>query len=108
MLNVKTCGITGEIKGIELENLCNNADILHIYTTDGIYKCLFSYNTLIVITKGGYIYRISNKWNFSKTTGKHRNMFLNRTCKELEKFIKDKMTYCPEIEQYILKKVGKI
>ena len=103
MLNIKECGITGTIKAIEMNNLCNNASVLIIYTSEGIYKALFSYNTLIVITKGGYIHRIGIKWNYSRTTGKHRNMFLNRTCKELEKFIKNNMVYCPDIEQYILK-----
>lgn len=102
MLNVKTCGITGEIKGIELENLCNNASVLIMYTSEGIYKVLYSYDTIICITKGGYIHRLSKYWNYSRTTGKHRNMFLNRTGKELEKYIKDNMTYCPDIEQYVL------
>lgn len=105
MLDIRKNGISGEIKGIELENLCSNADILHIYTTDGIYKCLYSYNTLICILKSGYIYRISNKWNYSRTTSKHINMFLNKTAKELEKFIKNNMVYCSDIEQYILKEV---
>ena len=103
MLNVGTVGIMGEIKEIELENLCNNAIVVYIYATDGVYKALYSYNTLICILKNGGIYRISKKWNFSRTTGKHRNLFLNQTGKELEKFIKEKMTYCSDIEQYVLK-----
>ncbi len=110
MLNVEKMGIVGEIKEINLEKLVNsngktvaNADIMVLYTSEGIYKVLYSYNTLICITKGGYIYRLGKKWDFSVTTGKHRNMFLNRTKKEIEKKIKEEMTYCPEIEQYVLK-----
>ena len=110
MLNIKECGITGTIKGIELEKLVNsngktvaNADIMVLYTSEGIYRCLFSYGTLICVLKSGYIYRLGKKWDFSHTTSKHRNLFLNRTKKELEKLIKDKMTYCPELEQYVLK-----
>lgn len=102
MLDIKRNGINGEIKAVETQNLCNNASVLIIYTSEGIYKALYSYDTLICITKGGYIHRISNKWNYSRTTGKHRNLFLNRTGKELEKFIKEKMTYCNELEQYVL------
>lgn len=105
MLNIKECGITGTIKAIEMDNLCNNASVLIIYTSEGIYKVLYSYDTIICITKGGYIHSLSKYWDYSRTTGKHRNMFLNRTKKELEKFIKDNMKYCPEIEQYILKEV---
>lgn len=103
MLDIKKSGITGEIKAIEMDNLCNNVSVLIIYTSEGIYKVLYSYDTIICITKGGYIHRLSKYWNYSRTTGKHRNMFLNRTCKELEKFIKNNMVYCPDIEQYILK-----
>ena len=110
MLNIKECGITGTIKAIEIEKMVNsnnktvaNTDIMVIYTSEGIYRCLYSYSTLICILKSGYIYRLGKKWDFSITTGKHRNMFINRTKKEIEKIIKEKMTYCPEIEQYVLK-----
>ena len=110
MLNIKECNIPGTIKGIELEKMVNsnnkqvaNADIMIIYTDNAIYKCLFSYGTLICVLKSGYIYRLGKKWDFSSTTSKHRNLFLNRTKKELEKLIKDKMEYCPELEQYVLK-----
>lgn len=109
MLNIKECGITGTIKAIEIEKMVNsnnkqvaNADIMVLYTSEGIYRCLFSYGTLICITKGGYIYRIGKKWDFSVTTGKHRNLFLRLNKKDIEKFIQDKMTYCQEIEQYVL------
>lgn len=103
MLDIRKNGIKGEIKGIETEKLCNNASVLIIYTSEGIYKVLYSYDTIICITKGGYIHSLSKFWDFSKTTGKHRNMFLNRTKKELEMLIKEKMTYCSDIEQYVLK-----
>lgn len=105
MLDIRKNGIKGEIKAIETQNLCNNASVLIIYTSEGIYKVLYSYDTIICITKGGYIHSLSKYWNYSRTTGKHRNMFLNRTKKELEKLINEKMYYCPEIEQYILKEV---
>lgn len=109
MLDIRKMGIVGEIKAIDTENMVNsngktvaNASIIYIYTDAGVYKCLYSYNTLICILKSGYIYRLGKKWDFSHTTSKHRNLFSNRTKKELEKIIKEKMTYNSEIEQYVL------
>lgn len=112
MLDVKKCGISGEIKGIELDVLVNcnnkavaNANIMYIYSTDGVYKVLFSYGTIICILKSGYIYRLGKNWDYSTTTGKHRNLFLKLNKKEIDKFIKDNMKYCSDIEQYVLKEV---
>lgn len=110
MLNVEKMGIVGEIKEINLEKLVNsngktvaNADIMVIYTTEGIYEILFSYDTLICVLKGGYVYRLGKHWDFSVTTGKHRNLFLKLNKKDIEKFKQEKMMYNSELEQYVLK-----
>lgn len=53
-------------------------------------KALFSYRTLITIQniKTGEIVLDENYWNFSKTTNKHRNIFLNEGIAETRKKIK--------------------
>ena len=54
-----------------------------------------SYNSIIVKISKGKIYLDKNKWDYSKTTGKYRNLFLYETKKETETKIKN--------GQYILK-----
>jgi hypothetical protein len=59
-----------------------------INTKDGIY--LQSYNSIIVFeSKDGKTYLDNYYWNYSKTTGKYRNLFLNETKKDTENKIKD-------------------
>lgn len=78
-----------EIKAI-LENLpkCENMqsnqgnDILNQFIIRGNDFTLFqSYNSPIVMRKNGKVYLFKN-WDYSKTTGKYRNQFLNETKKE--------------------------
>ena len=58
-----------------------------IYTTEG---CIFqSYNSTIVKIDSGKTYLDINKWDYSKTTGKYRNIFLNENKKQTEEKIKN-------------------
>ena len=57
-----------------------------IYTTEG--SIFQSYNSTIVKIENGKTYLDLNKWDYSKTTGKYRNIFLNENKKETEKKIK--------------------
>ena len=48
-----------------------------------------SYKSMIAkIDKFGKVFLDSYYWNYSRTTSKYRNMFLNMTTKEIEKGIK--------------------
>lgn len=47
-----------------------------------------SYHAIIAKKECGKIYLDSNFWDYSKTTGKYRNIFLGETKKETEKKIK--------------------
>ena len=59
-----------------------------ISTNDGLY--LQSYNSIIAFkSKDGKTYLDDYYWDYSKTTGKYRNMFLNETKKETENKIKN-------------------
>ena len=49
-----------------------------------------SYNSIIAKRHNGKIYLDINKWDYSRTTGKYRNIFLNETKKETEKKIMNK------------------
>ena len=63
--------------------LANNQVI--IYTDNSV---LFqSYNSVIAKIENGITFLDENKWDYSKTTGKYRNIFLGETKKETEKKI---------------------
>ena len=48
-----------------------------------------SYNSIIVKRDINNKITLGNNWDYSKTTGRYRNLFLNETKKETEKKIAD-------------------
>lgn len=81
------------IKSIKVENMQspNGNDVPNqfvIQTDDGIY--FQSYNSIIAFKPYGEKTILdSYYWDYSVTTGKYRNQFLNENKKETEKKIKD-------------------
>lgn len=55
-------------------------------STDG--NILKSYNKIIVAKKGGQIYLNADYHDFSKTTARHRNLFLGVNAKEFNENMK--------------------
>ena len=53
-----------------------------IYTTEG--SIFQSYNSTIVKIENGKTYLDINTWDYSKTTGKYRNLFLGETKRETD------------------------
>ena len=51
-----------------------------------------SYNSIIAVKANNEIYLDQNRWNYSRTTGKYRNIFLNEYTKETRNKI-DNGTY---------------
>jgi len=49
-----------------------------------------SYSSIIAVYIGGKVYLDENYWDYSVTTGKYRNMFLEESKKETERKIKEK------------------
>ena len=84
------------------ENMVSNkgnkiANQFVIYTDNG--SIFQSYNSTIVKIDSGKTYLDKNTWDYSKTTGKYRNIFLNETKKDTEAKIKS--------GQYILTDLNK-
>jgi hypothetical protein len=46
-----------------------------------------SYNSIIVKKEGGITYLDENYWNYSRTTSKYRNIFLDETTKQTQQKI---------------------
>jgi len=86
----------------KVQNMTSNkgnkiANQFVIYTDNG--SIFQSYNSTIVKIDSGKIYLDESKWNYSTTTGKYRNIFLNETKKDTEAKIKS--------GQYILTDLNK-
>jgi hypothetical protein len=59
-----------------------------IITDDENGKTVFqSYKSIIVMIRHGETFLDVNKWDYSVTTGKYRNQFLNETKKETQRKI---------------------
>ena len=58
-----------------------------IYQDDQVF--FQSYDSMIAMVQDHYIELDVNYWNYSKTTVKYRNKFLNMTTKEVENAIKN-------------------
>ncbi len=79
------------IKKVKVRNMeSNNGNAIPnqfiIETDEGIY--FQSYNSIIAFKRNGRVFLDDNYWDYSTTTGKYRNIFLNETKKETEKKIK--------------------
>ena len=59
-----------------------------IYTSEGSY--FQSYRTVIVfIDNNGKVFLDENSWDYSKTTSKYRNLFLNKNTQEIKQLINE-------------------
>ena len=76
---------------MKVQNMTSNngnkiANQFVIYTDNG--SIFQSYNSTIVKIDSGKTYLDKNTWDYSKTTGKYRNIFLNESKKDTEEKIK--------------------
>ena len=75
----------------KVQNMTSNkgnkiANQFIIYTDNG--SIFQSYNSTIVKIDSGKTYLDESKWNYSTTTGKYRNIFLNENINATRKKIK--------------------
>jgi len=81
-------------KNIANQFIVNDVTIKHVSPnlSDHFYtgKMFQSYNSNIAFITDGYVLLDKNFWNYSRTTSKYRNIFLNETTKETLKKIESK------------------
>ena len=75
--------------------------------TDGVTDYFQSYNSMIVKRIDDQVYLDEHYWNYSVTTSKYRNMFLNETTKETQKKIKDGTYILTNLNQEVLRMTDK-
>lgn len=69
----------------KVTNMANNQFIIY----DGDKTIFQSYNSTIAIKENGQVTLDRNTWDYSKTTGKYRNQFLDEGIAETRKKIAD-------------------
>lgn len=69
-----------------------------INTPESIY--FQSYDSIIVKKQGGKIYLDSYYWDYSRTTGKYRNLFLRESKAETQKKIDNGTYKLEDLNQY--------
>jgi len=73
------------IMATDVEQLANNQFII-LENNRTIFQ---SYDSIIAVIENGNTTLDVNKWDYSKTTGKYRNIFLNETKKKTDLKIKN-------------------
>jgi hypothetical protein len=78
---------------MQVTNLTNDngkpvANQFLIIEGNGSKRTFKSYDSIIAVIENGRTFLDSEKWDFSATTGKYRNLFLGETKKETERKIK--------------------
>lgn len=78
----------GEFLGVNNMESSNGDDIPNQFIINYSNATIFqSYRSIIVVETEGKVY-LTNKWDYSTTTGKYRNQFLGENKKETERKIK--------------------
>ena len=67
------------------------------------YKIYQSYSSMIVKWENGEIIEVGKDWDYSRTTGKYRNILTKTTKKEFEKMLKDNFEWNEYTQSYIRK-----
>ena len=67
------------------------------------YKIFQSYGRMIVKLENCIIIEVGVDWDYSRTTGKYRNILTNSTKKEFEKMLQNNFIFNEETQTYIRK-----
>lgn len=94
------------MKNLRVQNVYNNGrEILNqfeiYYEKDNkSYKVFQSYSSMILKWENGKIIEIGNNWDYSRTTGKYRNLLTGMDKKEFEKMLKNEFKWDNENQIY--------
>ena len=87
---------------IQVQNVRNNGNQYEIYfeKRNKHYKIFQSYNRMIIKWENGKIVEIGKDWDYSRTTGKYRNLVTGMDKKEFEKMLKNEFKWNKKTETY--------
>ena len=94
---------------VRVQNVKNNGkEISHQFEifyeeNNKHYKIFQSYGSMIIKWENGIIVEVVRDWDYSRTTGKYRNILTKTTKKEFEKMLQNNFIFNEETQTYIRK-----
>ena len=94
------------MKNIQVQNVYSNGreipNQFEIYFEKGNkhYKIFQSYSRMIIKWENGKIIEIGADWDYSRTTGKYRNLVTGMDKKAFEKMLKNEFKWNEETQTY--------
>lgn len=98
------------MKNLKVQNVYNNGREvpnqfeLFYEENNKYYKIFQSYSSMIIKWENGLIIEVGSDWDYSRTTGKYRNLLTGMNKKEFEKMLKEEFEYNENTQTYIRKK----
>ena len=98
------------MKNLRVTNLMKNdrsiANQFLIYYTENNkkYKIFQLYSSMILKWENGILVEVGADWEYSRTTGKYRNLLTYTNKKQFEKMLKNEFEWSTDTQSYIRKK----
>ncbi len=98
------------MKNLKVQNVINNwrevPNQFEIFyeNNNKYYKIFQSYQSMIIKWENDIIIEVGSNWNYSRTTGKYRNLLTGMDKKAFEKMLNEKFEYNENTQTYIRKK----
>ena len=95
------------MKDLKVQNVYNNGkevpNQFEIFYEENnkYYKIFQSYSSMIIKWENKKIIEVGGDWEYSKTTGKYRNILTGMDKKAFEKMLKNEFTFNEETQTYI-------
>lgn len=95
------------MKNLKVKNIENNGrnvpnQFLISYEENGKnYEVFQSYSSMILKWENGLIIEVGSDWDYSRTSGKYRNLLTGMNKKEFEKMLKEEFEYNENTQIYI-------
>ena len=95
------------MKNLKVQNVYNNGREvpnqfeLFYEENNKYYKIFQSYSSMIIKWENGIIIEVGSDWDYSRTSGKYRNLLTGMNKKEFEKMLKEEFEYNENTQTYI-------
>ena len=97
------------MKNLKVQNVYNNGrevpNQFEIFyeKNNKYYKIFQSYSSMILKWENGLIIEVGSDWDYSRTSGKYRNLLTGMNKKEFEKMLKNEFSWNEKTQSYLRK-----
>jgi hypothetical protein len=98
------------MKNLKVENIANNGKsvpnqfLISYIENNKEYKIFQSYSSIILKWENGNLIEVGADWDYSRTTGKYRNILIRMNKKEFEKILYKLFEWDENTQSYLRKK----